>query len=65
MKGVSYIMDDSNHRTAVVIEMKTLERYQEDLEDFLDGILAESRKDEEKVPLEKVVSDLKKAGKLK
>ncbi len=58
-------MDDSNHRTAVVIEMKTLERYQEDLEDFLDGILAESRKDEEKVPLEKVVSDLKKAGKLK
>jgi hypothetical protein len=65
MKGVSYITDDKNQKTAVVIEIKTLKNYNEDLEDLLGGLIADSRKDEEKVPLANVIKNLKKAGKLK
>ena len=64
MKGVSYLTDDKNNRKAVVIELKTIEAYQEDLEDLLDGIIAESRRDEPKVSWEEVKKNLKKKGKL-
>ena len=57
--------DEENRKKAVVIEMATLERYSQELEDLLDGIIAESRKNDEKIPLNKVISKLKKAGKLK
>ena len=65
MKGVSYITDDQNHKQAVVIDMQTLENYSGELEDLLDGLIAESRKDDEKVPLETVLANLRKSGKLK
>ena len=65
MKGVSYLTDDQNRKKAVVIELSTLERYDSYLEDLLDGLIAESRKDDEKIPLAKVISNLKNAGKLK
>jgi uncharacterized protein YehS (DUF1456 family) len=35
-----------------------------DLEDLLDGLIAESRKNDEKIPLKKVIANLKKAGTL-
>ena len=60
MKGVSYLTDDQNNKKAVVIEMSTLERYNQDLEDLLGGLIAESRKNDEKIPLKKVISNLKK-----
>ena len=65
MIGVSYLTDDQNHKKAVVIEISTLKRYSQNLEDLPDGLIAESRKNDEKIPLEKVISNLKKAGKLK
>ena len=65
MKGVSYLTNDQNQKKAVVIELTTLERYTSDLEDLLDGLIAESRKNDEKVPLKNVISNLRKAGKLK
>ncbi|MCD6012770.1 MAG: hypothetical protein K0Q79_2632 [Flavipsychrobacter sp.] len=65
MKGISYLTDEHNHKKAVVIDIKTLEKYDDELEDLFDGIIAESRKNDEKVPLKKVISNLKKAGKLK
>ena len=65
MKGVSYLTDDQNKKKAVVIELATLERYAQDLEDLLDGLIAQSRKNDEKIPLNKVIANLKKAGKLK
>ncbi len=65
MKGVGYLTDENNHKKAVVIDIKTIERYDEELEDLFDGIIAESRKNDEKAPLKKVISNLKKAGKLK
>ena len=60
MKGVSYLTDDQNNKKAVVIEMSTLERYNQDLEDLLGGLIAESRNNDEKIPLKKVISNLKK-----
>jgi hypothetical protein len=64
MKGVSYITDASNKRTAVLIELKTIERHQKDVEDLLDALVAESRKDEPKRSWEEVKKSLKKKGKL-
>lgn len=62
MKGVSYITDELNNKKAVIIDMETLENYNDDLEDLFDGIIAESRKNDEKVPLATVINNLKKTG---
>ena len=64
MKGVNFVTDDKNRRTAVIIELKTIEQHQEQVEDFLDVIIAESRKDEPKRNWEDVKKSLKKKGKL-
>ncbi len=65
MKGVSYVTDESNKKLAVQIDIKLLEKYDEEMEDLIDGIIAESRKDEERKPLNEVIKQLKKRGKLK
>lgn len=65
MKGVNYVTDASNKKVAVQIDLKLLEKYDEEIEDLIDGIIAESRKDEERKPLDKVINSLKKKGKLK
>ncbi len=64
MKGVNFVTDNNNRRTAVIIDLKTIEKHPEDVEDFLDGIIAESRKDEPKRSWEDVKKSLKKKGKL-
>lgn len=64
MKGVSYVTDGKNRKTAVLIDLKTLEKYEEQIEDLLDGIIASARKDEPLVSWEDVKKKLKKKGKL-
>lgn len=64
MKGVNYITDKNNNKTAVVIDMKTLQQYDDKLEDLLDVLIAESRAAEPTVSWEKVKKNLKKKGKL-
>lgn len=64
MKGVSYLTDEHNRRKAVVIELSALEQYEDDLEDLLDGLLAEARREGPKLPLADVIANLQKAGKL-
>ena len=64
MKGVSYITDEKNRKKAVVIELKTIRDNQEELEDLLDVIVSESRKDEPKISWEEVKKNLRKKGKL-
>jgi len=64
MKGVSFITDEKNRKKAVVISLKTIEARQEELEDLLDSIVAESRKDEPKRAWKDVKAALKKKGKL-
>ena len=65
MKGVKYLTDESNKKVAVQIDLKLLEKYDEELEDLIDGIIAESRKDEDKKPLAEVIKGIKRQGKLK
>ena len=64
MKGVSYITDSNNRRKAVVIDISTIEKYEEQIEDLLEGIIASSRKGEPSSSLADVKKRLKKKGKL-
>ncbi len=64
LKGVSYVTNYNNKKIAVQINLKLLQKYDEDVEDLIDGIIAESRKDERRIPLVKVISNLKAKGKL-
>jgi hypothetical protein len=63
MKGVSYITDGKSRKKAVVIDMKTLQKYDKQIEDLLDIIIAESRAEEPSIPWETVKRKLKKKGK--
>jgi hypothetical protein len=65
MKGVNFLTDETNKQVAVQIDLKLLEKYDTAIEDLLDGILAEKRKNELKTPLTSVLKNLKKLGKLK
>ena len=64
MKGVTFVTDSKNKKTAVVIDMKTLQKFEERVEDLLDSIIASSRKDEPNVSWKTVKKKLRKAGKL-
>jgi hypothetical protein len=64
MKGISYITNEKNERSSVVIDLKLFKQHSEQIEDMLDVIIAEARKKEESIPFEKVVKALKKKGKL-
>lgn len=64
MKGVSFVTDDSDRRIAVQIDLQTLEQHRADVEDLLDGILASARENEETIPLDEVIANLRAQGKL-
>ena len=64
MKGISYIMDDKNQTKAVVIDMKTIEEKYEDVHEFIDVLVAESRKNDEKISWEEAKKILRRKGKL-
>ncbi len=61
MKGINFLTNDQDQKVAVQID---LEKYGELWEDFYDVLVAESRKDEESVPLDDVNEELKEDGKL-
>lgn len=61
VEGINYVTDDKNERVAVQIDLR---KHGEMWEDFYDSLIAEMRKDEEKIPLEDVIRDLKTTGKL-
>jgi len=60
MKGITFIKDETHNKRLVQIDLDTLEKYEEKMEDLFDVIIAESRKDEENVSWEKVKKQLKK-----
>ncbi len=64
MKGVSFVMNEKNERIAVQIDLKMLQKHQEAVEDFLDIVIAENRKDDESISWEDAKTLLKKSGKL-
>jgi len=52
MKGISYITDGKNNKKAVVIDIKTIEQHEEEVHEFIDVLIAESRKNDEKMSWE-------------
>jgi hypothetical protein len=61
MEGINYVTDDKNEKVAVQIDLR---KYGELWEDFYDSLIAEIRKNEEKISLEDVIVQLKEKGKL-
>ena len=61
MKGISYLTDNKGKQKALVIDLKF---YAEEVQDFLDGIIAESRKKEPKSDYQKTIGKILKARKL-
>jgi PHD/YefM family antitoxin component YafN of YafNO toxin-antitoxin module len=58
MKGINYITDERGKKTAVVISLKN---YEEEIEDFLDGLEAQSRLKESSSNFEKSLSRIIKS----
>ena len=62
MDGILYLTDKNNKKRFVQID---IDKYGgEYLEDLIDGLIADSRKDEESIPFNEAMEELKKAGKL-
>lgn len=57
MKGISFLTDNKGKQKALVIDMKF---YAEEIQDFLDGLVAESRKKEPKSDYRKVIGKILK-----
>ena len=64
MSGISYLVDEDNQKMAVVIDVRTLEAHPDEIEDLLDLIVAEARRNEPKKSWEEVKESLKAEGKL-
>jgi hypothetical protein len=61
MEGINFVTDDKNEKIAVQIDLR---KYGELWEDFYDSVVADLRKDEERVTLGDLIQDLKSKGKL-
>jgi hypothetical protein len=64
MKGISYITDERNRKKAVVIDLKTIEQHEEEVHEFIDVLIAESRKDDDVISWEDAKKQLSKKGRL-
>jgi hypothetical protein len=62
MTGIQFITDEKGRKTAAVIDLKKHKALWEDIEDVL---VSRSRRQEKRIPLEKVKADLIKSGKLR
>ena len=62
MKGISYITDDQNNRKSVIIDLKMIEDHEEEIYDFFDTIVAESRKVDETYDWEEAKKLLSQKG---
>ncbi len=63
MKGISYITDSKNNKKAVVIDLKTIEEHEEEVHEFIDVLVAESRKNDELIDWDVAKKQLKKGAK--
>jgi len=64
MKGVTFITDETHQKRFVQIDLEQLEKHQNEIEDLLDVIIAESRKNDEEVSWEELKGQLKAEGRL-
>ena len=64
MKGLTFITNETSRKRFAQVDLSTVRKHEEVIEDIIDIIIAESRKDEEKIPIEEVKRQLKKLGKV-
>ncbi len=61
MSGIHFVTDEKGRKVAVQIDLKKHRELWEDIEDWL---VSQSRRNEKRIPLEKVKAGLIKSGKL-
>jgi len=61
MEGVQYVTDENNRKIAIQI---SYEKYGDLIEDLLDRMIIESRRNEESYPINEVISELKEKERL-
>ena len=59
MKGITFLEDTTHNKKLVQIDLAILKKDEEYLQDILDAIIAESRKDEKNISFEDVKKQLK------
>ena len=64
MKGINYITDAKNRKKAVIIDLDAIKKNEEEIHEFIDTLVAESRKNDEMVDWEEAKKRLRKKGKL-
>ena len=65
MKNVAFITDKATKTRYAQINLKKVAKYtDEELEDLLDVIVAEARKNDEKITIQELEKQLRKSGKL-
>ena len=64
MKGITFITDETHNKRFVQIDLEELEKHQNKIEDLLDVIIAESRKDDKEISWEDIKAQLKASGKM-
>lgn len=64
MKSVTILTDKKRNRNIMQIDLKTLSKHPEEVEDLVDVIIAESRKNEKDISFADAKKMLKKNGKI-
>jgi hypothetical protein len=64
MEAITIIKDLTHNKQFAQIEIESVEKLEEQWDDFLDVIIAEMRKDDEKISWDSFVNELKSEGKL-
>ena len=62
MTGIQFVTDEKGRKVAVQIDLR---KHKQLLEDLVDGLTAESRKNEKSVPFGEVKAALVKRGRLR
>ncbi len=64
MKGVTILEDRSNKKRYLQIDIAELDKRREQIEDMMDGLIAEQRAGQPTISLEALERKLRKQGKL-
>jgi hypothetical protein len=64
MEAITIIKDLTHNKQFAQIEIESVEKLEEQWDDFLDVIIAEMRKDDEKISWKDYMKELKTEGKI-
>lgn len=64
MKGVSILEDHANKKRYLQIDVAQLDKHREEIEDMMDGLIAEQRSGQPVISLEELEAKLRQQGKL-